>query len=275
MGVGVDAVVGVGCPSRDIDHRAPLGEARAELVVLRQPLAQAVEALGDASRPGSPAAACVPLSTLMPGIAPAGSISLTSGVPSVGVLADGLVVEDDAGDVFASSPRWSGTASRDSRGDCSSVNSTLIASKRFLMVPDEFIGGQDALARRHHGLSDFVETCEISSVPPAAVYSARKIDRNRAVAEINVGRRGRGAPRFEVVIPGRCAASSPRIARFRVPVRSLSSGRALRGPVGTIPECRAESVSWIKPPSGSLRHPGIQLALGVALGHLGRGQHAS
>src|SRR6185437_11734569 len=58
-------------------------------------------------------------------------------------------------------------------------------------------------------------------------------------------------------------------------VRSLSSGRALRGPVGTIPECRAESVSWIKPPSGSLRDPGIQLALAVALGHFGRGQHAS
>ena len=51
------------------------------------------------------------------------------------VLADGLVVEDDAGDVTLSSPAC-GTASRDNRGGCPRSNSTPIASKRFLIVPE-------------------------------------------------------------------------------------------------------------------------------------------
>jgi hypothetical protein len=46
VGVGVDAVLRRD-RRPDVDHRAPLGEARAEFVVFGEPLAQAVEALGD------------------------------------------------------------------------------------------------------------------------------------------------------------------------------------------------------------------------------------
>ena len=46
LGIGLDGI-GAGNVLADIDHRAPLGEARAELVVLLQALAQAIKALGD------------------------------------------------------------------------------------------------------------------------------------------------------------------------------------------------------------------------------------
>jgi hypothetical protein len=45
MGVGLDAGAR-GCLA-DVDDRTPLGEARTQLVVLLQALAQAVEAFGD------------------------------------------------------------------------------------------------------------------------------------------------------------------------------------------------------------------------------------
>ena len=46
LGIGIDAVVGRECRA-DIDHRAPFGEARAQLVIFDEALAQAVQAFGD------------------------------------------------------------------------------------------------------------------------------------------------------------------------------------------------------------------------------------
>ncbi len=46
VGVGLDAGARRDVVA-DVDHRAPLGEARAELVILLEPIAQAVETLGD------------------------------------------------------------------------------------------------------------------------------------------------------------------------------------------------------------------------------------
>ena len=54
----------------DVDHRAPLGEPRAELAVLDEPRAQAVEAVGDELARRDFASGVVPLSTLMPGMMP-------------------------------------------------------------------------------------------------------------------------------------------------------------------------------------------------------------
>ena len=82
MGVGVDRGHGSGCRCADVDHRAPFGEARAVLVIFRQPLGEPVEA-AVMSSPGQSGSGLVPSSTLMPGMAPACSISLTSGVPSL------------------------------------------------------------------------------------------------------------------------------------------------------------------------------------------------
>ena len=70
----------------DVDvRRAPLGEARAELAVLGEPLAQAVETLGDGLALGDIASGIAPVSTLMPGMIPCSSSSFTSGVPSAAV----------------------------------------------------------------------------------------------------------------------------------------------------------------------------------------------
>ena len=43
VGVGLDGAL-LGMPSADVDHRAPLGEAGALVVILRQALGQPVEA---------------------------------------------------------------------------------------------------------------------------------------------------------------------------------------------------------------------------------------
>ena len=67
-GVGVDARLGRRARPDGVDG-APLGEASAQLAVLRQPIAQPVQALGTFS-PGAPARALAPLSTLMPGMIP-------------------------------------------------------------------------------------------------------------------------------------------------------------------------------------------------------------
>ena len=57
----------LGMSVADRDHGAPLREARAELAVLREPLAQAVEALGDRLAGCARRASFAPASTLMPG----------------------------------------------------------------------------------------------------------------------------------------------------------------------------------------------------------------
>ena len=54
MGIGADAVAG-GRVRGDGDDAAPLGEARADLGVVREPLAQAIEPLGDLLVVASPA----------------------------------------------------------------------------------------------------------------------------------------------------------------------------------------------------------------------------
>ena len=65
VGIGLDGVAR-GNAGADVDDRAPFGEARAELVVLDQPLAQPIEPLGDGLA-GKCASGLAPLSTLMPG----------------------------------------------------------------------------------------------------------------------------------------------------------------------------------------------------------------
>ena len=95
----------------DRDDGAPLREARAEPAVLRQPLAQAVEAFGD-DLAGATASGFAPLSTLMPGMMPCSSSTCANGVPSDGRLADRLVEEDHAADVARPAPSVVNSISR-------------------------------------------------------------------------------------------------------------------------------------------------------------------
>ena len=81
MGVGVHAGVGRDAGA-DVDHGAPLRKARALLVIFGQPLGELVESDGD-EFVGQPGSGLVPSSTLMPGMAPAFSMTSTSGVPSL------------------------------------------------------------------------------------------------------------------------------------------------------------------------------------------------
>ena len=88
------------CPLVDVDHRPPLGETRAQLPVFVQPLAQAVQPLGDLS-PGRRASGWVPLSTLMPGMMPSARQQLGEGNAVAGGLAEGLVEQDRAAEMYS------------------------------------------------------------------------------------------------------------------------------------------------------------------------------
>ena len=81
----------------DVDDRAPLGEARAESAVFREPLAQAVETLGQrlAGKAGERLGAGVDLDA---GQDAARREQFRERPAVRGLLAQGLVVEDDAAD---------------------------------------------------------------------------------------------------------------------------------------------------------------------------------
>jgi len=90
MGVDVDRGHGGHTPAvsaaADIDHRAPFREPRAALVIFLQPLGELCRARRSRVPPGHAAGSGVPSSTLMPGMAPACSISLTSRRAVFGIL---------------------------------------------------------------------------------------------------------------------------------------------------------------------------------------------
>src|SRR5262249_51596662 len=147
----------------DDDRRPPLGEARAELAVFLKPLAQAVEALGDrlAGLEGK-------------GLGP--GVDLDAGKRTtclddvdeeravLGFLADGLVVEDDAG--YGARHRLAGTEKHLAvvapallgRGDTDLVEALGDGG-------GALVGGEDPLARRNHlqsGLSQsFSHECDL------------------------------------------------------------------------------------------------------------------
>ena len=84
----------------DIDHRAPFGEFGAEPAIFDEPLAQAVEPLGDdfAGAVGERLCALVDLDA---GKGAELFDQFDQRRAVLGVLADGLVIENDAGNYFA------------------------------------------------------------------------------------------------------------------------------------------------------------------------------
>ena len=97
MGVGANAVAGGGVGG-DGDDAAPLGEAGAELGVVRQPLAQSIEALGDlfVLAAGHRQGAAIHLDA---GDHVGGGEQVAERRAVLGLLLQRLLGEDDAGDV--------------------------------------------------------------------------------------------------------------------------------------------------------------------------------
>ena len=120
----------------DVDHRAPFGELGAELAIFDEPLAQAVEALGD-ELAGAERQRLRALVDLDAGQRARLLDQLDQRRAVLGVLPDGLVVEDDAGDVLR---HRLGRAEQQLAIVAAAVVGAIptpIASKRFLMVPED------------------------------------------------------------------------------------------------------------------------------------------
>ena len=106
--------------------------------------------------PGENGSGFVPLSTLMPGSEPAFLDQLHQRRAVLGVLADRLVVEDDAGDVVLhrldrAEQKLAIIAPRIGRGfDADRIEALLDRARGF-------VGGEDALAGLHHGFGDLVQ----------------------------------------------------------------------------------------------------------------------
>ena len=146
-------------PGADVDHRAPLGELGAEPAIFDQPLAQPVEALGDhlAGRERQRLGALVDLDA---GERAGLLDQLDQRRAVLGLLPDGLVVEDDAGNVLrhrlgrAEQHLAIVAAVVGGRFDADGVEALLDGA-------GGFVGGENAPARRDHGLGDLVELSEV------------------------------------------------------------------------------------------------------------------
>ena len=154
--VGLDAI-----PRRQSignrDNAAPLGKARAELVVLGEPLAQPVEALGDrfdfCGGPGERLGARIDLDA---GNGAGGPHDVDERRAVFGFLANGLVVQDHAGDVglhrvVRAEQHLAIIAPAVGGGFGGDLVEALLDRGR------AFIGCEDALPRRHKRAGDVFE----------------------------------------------------------------------------------------------------------------------
>ena len=162
LGIGIDAIVG-GNAIGDIDQRPPLGEARAQLVIFDETFAQPVQPFGDglARAAGQGLGAGIDLDARHG----TGLFDQLDQRRAVGrLLADGFVEQDHARDmlahglVAAEQKLAIGAAVVLGVGDADLVETLLDGA-------GGFIGGQDALAGRHHLAGDRVQLIEIHRHP--------------------------------------------------------------------------------------------------------------
>ena len=144
----------------DVDHRAPFREARALLVIFGEPVGELVEADGDefARAIRQRLGAFVDLDA---GDGAGLLDELDQRRAVLGLLPDGLVVEDDAGDVFRH--RLAG-AEHHLAIVAAIVLGRFSRADRVEALLDRaggFVGGQDALAGRDHRFRDLVQFCEV------------------------------------------------------------------------------------------------------------------
>ena len=153
----------VGHRRAHVDHRPPLREARAEGVVVLEPFAEAVEALGDllAGGEGEVLGAGIDLDAGDR----AGRLDQVDERRAVlGLLADGLVIEDDAGD--------GGLHRLGAEQHLAVVAASLLGgldAERVEALGDgaaALVGGKDALALRDHCLRDVFDSLGHGCVLP-------------------------------------------------------------------------------------------------------------
>ena len=148
----------------DVDDRAPLREPCAELIILVQSLAQAVEAFGDglAGAEGQGLRARVHLDA---GDRAGRLDQLRQRRSVLRLLPDRLVIEDDARDIV---PHGVRRAEQQLAVVAAVVGRRLDADgvEALLDRRRAFVRRQDALARLHHRLSDFRELVQIHSFAP-------------------------------------------------------------------------------------------------------------
>ena len=116
------------------------------------------------SSPAAPAAAFVPLSTLMPGIMPSLGEDLAQRGAVVGLLADGLVVQDDAADELGHPRRGEEHLAVDAADLFGVLDAERL--KRFAMVRMALVGGEDALAGGHQRAGSGLELRDDHRMPP-------------------------------------------------------------------------------------------------------------
>ena len=167
----------------DIDHRAPLREARALLVIFRQTIGELVEADGDqfARAFGQGLRAFVDLDA-------GNGAGLLDDVDQrravLRLLPDRLVVEDDAGNVFRH--RFGGAEHQ-----LAIIAAIVLGRFRRRCVEalldraGGFVGGENALAGRDHRFRDLVQICEVHLVsvirlPGSPAESCKFLHRLRA-----------------------------------------------------------------------------------------------
>ena len=166
--------------------------------------------------PGQNGSGLVPSSTLMPGMAPDLRDDLHQRRAVLGLLPDGLVIEDDAGNVLHAL----GRAEQQLAIVAAIVFGQLHADgfETLLDGAGEFVGGENAAAGRRHGLRHLVQFSEIHSF--LSIY---------------------------LVIPGRPAGPNPEsitpVFRSSIPPGLCDFGSPLRGVRNDINNYRTLSTS--------------------------------
>ncbi|CEE78298.1 hypothetical protein XAC2852_710026 [Xanthomonas citri pv. citri] len=164
MRVGLDAGAGRNVFA-DIDDRTPLGEARTQRVVLLQTRTQAVQAFGHqlARHAGQRLRALVDLDARDDAV---GGHVLGERHAILGLLTDGLVEQDGAGDVVAQLGRGQQQFA---------IGATVLfdvldadAGKTLGDRAGRFVDGDDALTRGDHRLGGFGKLFDAHVVPVAA-----------------------------------------------------------------------------------------------------------
>ena len=148
----------------DVDHGAPLGELGAETAVFDEALAQTVEAFGD-HLAGTERQRLGPLVDLDAGERAGLLDDLDERRAVLGLLADRLVVEDDAGDVF----RHRLAGAEHHLAVVAAIVLGVLDADRVEALLDRargLVGRQNAAPRRDHGFGDLVEFSEVHGSPP-------------------------------------------------------------------------------------------------------------
>src|SRR5262249_53500435 len=143
----------------DVDHRAPFGELGAEPAIFHQALAQTIQALGDQFA-GSERQRLRPLVDLDARDRARVLDHFDQRGAVLGGLADGLVVENDAGNVF----RHRLGRAKEQLAVVAAIVGARFHADRVEAVLDgtrRLVGGENAAARRDHGLGDLVEFSEV------------------------------------------------------------------------------------------------------------------